>query len=72
MSGYERSNTRGISSASPVFRGNAGPPGRPLMSSRSIGRLCAGAAVSLALFVVATGSMPAQAQTHALVQTHAA
>ena len=42
------------------------------MSSRSIGRLCAGAAVSLVLFVVATGSMPAQAQTHALVQTHAA
>jgi hypothetical protein len=41
------------------------------MSPRSIGRLCAGAAVSLALFVVVTGS-PATAQTHAHVQTHAA
>jgi hypothetical protein len=41
------------------------------MSSTTIGRLCAGAAVSLALFVVATGATPAGAQTHAKVQTHA-
>ena len=40
------------------------------MSPRSIGRLCAGAAVSLVLFVVVTGA-PATAQTHAMVQTHA-
>ena len=41
------------------------------MSPSSIGRLCAGAAVSLALFVVVTGATPAAAQTHAKVQTHA-
>ncbi len=42
----------------------------PSMSPSSIGRLCAGAAVSLMLFVVVTGA-PATAQTHASVQTHA-
>ena len=41
------------------------------MSPSSIGRLCAGAAVMLVLFVVATGPSPAGAQTHAHVQTHA-
>jgi hypothetical protein len=41
------------------------------MSPRSIGRLCAGAAVTLMLFVAATGATPAMAQTHAKVQTHA-
>jgi hypothetical protein len=41
------------------------------MSPSSIGRLCAGAAVTLMLFAVATGSTPASAQTHAKVQTHA-
>jgi hypothetical protein len=40
------------------------------MSSTTIGRLCAGAAVSLALFVVVTGATPAGAQTHAAVQAH--
>jgi hypothetical protein len=41
------------------------------MSPSSIGRLCAGAAVTLVLFCVATGS-PATAQTHAnVIQTHA-
>jgi hypothetical protein len=41
------------------------------MSPSSIGRLCAGAAITLVLFVVATGSTTAGAQTHADVQTHA-
>ena len=41
------------------------------MSSTTIGRLCAGAAVSLALFVAVTGAAPAGAQTHAEIQTHA-
>jgi hypothetical protein len=41
------------------------------MSSSTLGRLAAGAAISLALFVVVTGSSPAGAQTHAKVQTHA-
>ena len=43
----------------------------PSMSPSSIGRLCAGAAVTLVLFAVATGSSPAGAQTHAEIQTHA-
>jgi hypothetical protein len=41
------------------------------MSPSSIGRLCAGAALSLVLFVAVTGVTPATAQTHAMLQTHA-
>jgi hypothetical protein len=41
------------------------------MSPSSIGRLCAGAAITLVLFVVAAGVTDAGAQTHAKVQTHA-
>ena len=41
------------------------------MSPSTIGRLCAGAAISLVLFVVATGPTTAGAQTHAKIQTHA-
>ena len=41
------------------------------MSPSSIGRLCAAAAITLVLFVVATGATTAGAQTHAEIQTHA-
>jgi hypothetical protein len=39
------------------------------MSSSTLARLCAGAAISLALFVVVTVASPAGAQTHATVST---
>ena len=41
------------------------------MSPASIGRLCAAAVVSFVLLAGVTGSLPASAQTHAQVQTHA-